>query len=85
MGNELYGVPIEQVQEVVPLTPISEPPNSPPYTEGVTILRDVVHVLHNLRTRLGLERKEFDSKTKIIIPIDKTLDLSLMKLMKLST
>ena len=35
LGNELYGLQIEQVQEVVPLTPISELPNSPPHIQKV--------------------------------------------------
>jgi len=67
MGNEEFGVDILKVQEINRMLQVTHVPNSPPYVEGVINLRGKVIPVINLRQRLGLESKEWDKHTRIIV------------------
>jgi purine-binding chemotaxis protein CheW len=67
MGNEEFGVDILKVQEINRMLEVTHVPNSPPYVEGVINLRGKVIPVINLRQRLGLESKEWDKHTRIIV------------------
>jgi len=67
MGNEEFGVDILKVQEINRMLEVTHVPNSPPYVEGVINLRGKVIPVINLRLRLGLENKEWDKHTRIIV------------------
>lgn len=66
LGEE-YGVPINQVQEIVRVTGITMVPNSPAYMEGVINLRGRVLPVVNLRKRLKIEVKEMTKASRIVV------------------
>jgi purine-binding chemotaxis protein CheW len=67
IGQEEFGVDILKVQEIIRMISVTHVPNSPHYVDGVINLRGKVIPIINLRTRLGLARKELDKDTRIIV------------------
>ena len=67
LGGEEFGVEIMQVQEIIRMPDITRIPQSPEYVEGVVNLRGKIIVVINLDTRFGLELKELDDNSRIII------------------
>lgn len=66
LGEE-YGVPINQVQEIIRVGSITQVPNSPVYMEGVINLRGRVLPVLNLRKRLRLLAKDTGKMSRIIV------------------
>ena len=67
LKNEEYAVNILNVQEINRITEITQVPNSPDYVDGVINLRGKVMPVINLRKKFGLEEKETDETSRIII------------------
>lgn len=67
IGKEEFGVDILKVQEIIRMMKITKVPNAPEYVDGVVNLRGKVIPVVDLRKRLGLEQKERDKKTRIIV------------------
>jgi purine-binding chemotaxis protein CheW len=67
IGEEEFGVDILKVQEINRMIAVTRVPNAPNYVEGVINLRGKVIPVVDLRTRLGLARKEHDKNTRIIV------------------
>jgi len=67
IGEELYGVDIYKVREVIKLIDITTVPRSNEYVVGVINLRGQVIPVIDLRLRLSLLAREFDKHTRIII------------------
>ncbi len=67
IGNEEYGVNILDVHEINKMTHVTKIPNSPDFVEGVINLRGRVIPVIDLRIKLGLERKEHNKDTRIIV------------------
>ena len=67
LRNEEYAVDILNVQEINRITEITQVPNAPSYVEGVINLRGKVMPVINLRKKFGLEDKETDDTSRIII------------------
>ncbi len=65
--DEEYGVPIEQVQEIIRVGSITKVPNSPPYMEGVINLRGRILPVLNLRKRLRLPEAETTKRSRVIV------------------
>jgi purine-binding chemotaxis protein CheW len=66
LGEE-YGVPIDQVREIVRVAGITMVPNSPAYMEGVINLRGRVLPVLNLRKGLRLPDMEISRESRIIV------------------
>jgi purine-binding chemotaxis protein CheW len=66
VDNEVYGVNVLQVQEVLKYTEITPVPGSPYYVLGIINLRGNVVTVIDTRARLGLPSKEVDDVTRII-------------------
>lgn len=66
MGED-YGVPINQVQEIIRVGNVTMVPNSPGYMEGVINLRGRVLPVLNLRKRLGLEKNGLTKNSRIVV------------------
>lgn len=62
-----FGVDILRVQEINKMMELTVVPNTPTFVEGVVNLRGRIIPVINLRSRLGLEVKEYDSETRIIV------------------
>ncbi|MFC5588407.1 chemotaxis protein CheW [Sporosarcina soli] len=62
-----YAIGVDVVQSIEKLLTITRVPKTPPYVKGVLNLRGVVTPIVDLRERFGLEAKEMDDSTRIII------------------
>ncbi len=67
IGNEEYGIPVMQVQEINRLTDITSVPRSPEFIDGVTNLRGSVIPVINIRSFFGMPKKDRDDRTRVII------------------
>lgn len=67
VGEEEFGVDILQVQEIIRTMEISNVPRAPEFVEGVINLRGKVIPIVDLRKKLGLEAREHDKHTRIIV------------------
>ncbi len=67
LAGEEYGVEILRVQEIRGLMKTTPIPNSPHYLVGVINLRGCIVPIVDLRARFGIEPKEADATTVVII------------------
>lgn len=67
IGEEEFGVNILQVQEIIRTMEITNVPRAPGFVEGVINLRGKVIPIVDMRSRFGLEHKEHDKYTRIIV------------------
>ena len=76
IGDHLLGIPVELVQEVIPLQKVTSIPRAGSDIRGLMNLRGQIVTVVNLRNKLGFER--FDSETRmnvIVILNDELLSL----------
>ena len=67
LGQELFGIDILGVQEINRVVEITSLPDSPPACEGIIDLRGKVIPVINLRTLFGLEHRNWDDDTRIVV------------------
>lgn len=67
VAGAVYGVNSRLVQQLEMVGNITHVPNTSQYVEGVMFSRGQVIPVINLRLRFGLERKEFDVRTRVIV------------------
>lgn len=67
LADELYGVGILKVQEIIGLMEITRVPNTPLFVRGVINLRGKVIPVIDLRTKLGMQRTQNSWRNCIII------------------
>jgi purine-binding chemotaxis protein CheW len=67
IGEEEFGVDILKVQEIIRMMGITKVPKAPGFVEGVINLRGNVIPIVDLRKRFGLEAREHDKHTRIIV------------------
>ncbi len=65
--EEEYGIDILKVQEINRMLDVTRVPDSAPFVEGVINLRGKVIPIVDLRGRFGMERKEHDKNTRIVV------------------
>ncbi|MDA8239487.1 MAG: chemotaxis protein CheW [Nitrospiraceae bacterium] len=65
--DEEFAIDILKVQEINRMVDITAVPNSPSYVEGVINLRGKVIPVISLRRRFGLEVKEADMHSRIMV------------------
>ena len=77
LGDEIYGIDVLQVQEVLRITEISSVPGAPDYVLGIINLRGNVVTVVDARNRFGLPPKEADDASRIIVvdAFDKVIGL----------
>jgi purine-binding chemotaxis protein CheW len=56
LGQEEYGLPIDQIKEVVITPTITRMPQTPPFVQGVANIRGNVIALLDLENKFGLQR-----------------------------
>lgn len=64
---EIYGINVMLVQEVLRVTDIAPVPGAPNYVIGIINLRGNVVTVIDTRMRFGLQSKEMDDSTRIVI------------------
>ena len=70
ISNELFGVDILMVQEIIRAAPITPVPSSPSFVEGVINLRGNILPVIDLRKRLNLPSANVDQKKTWILILD---------------
>ena len=67
LGNEEYGIDIKRITAIEELQKITTIPDMPVFVKGVINLRGKVIPAVDLRLRFGLEAREYDDRTCIVI------------------
>lgn len=67
VGSEQFGVQIASVESIIKMQPITQLPHVSSFVEGVTNLRGKVLAIIDLRRRFGLEPKQADKNSRIIV------------------
>ena len=67
LNEEIYGINVMLVQEVLRVTEIAPVPGAPNYVIGIINLRGNVVTVIDTRMRFGLPPKEMDDSTRIVI------------------
>ena len=67
LEEELYGINVMQVQEVLRHTEIAPVPGAPDYVLGIINLRGNVVTVIDTRRRFALMEREIDDNTRIVI------------------
>src|SRR5574344_2495310 len=67
LDNEVYGVNVMQVQEVLRYTEIAAVPGAPDYVLGIINLRGNVVTVIDTRSRFGLQPAEVSDNSRIVI------------------
>lgn len=67
LANEVYGVDISRVQEIIRMTTITRLPRAPEFVEGVINLRGKVIPVVDLKKRFGLEEGERTKSSRIVV------------------
>lgn len=67
LDDEIYGINVMLVQEVLRVTDIAPVPGAPGYVVGIINLRGNVVTVIDTRMRFGLSPREMDDATRIVI------------------
>jgi purine-binding chemotaxis protein CheW len=67
LADEIYGINVMQVQEVLRVSEIAPVPGAPHYVLGIINLRGNVVTVIDTRIRLGLATSEVTDSTRIVI------------------
>lgn len=67
LGEEVYGIGILKVQEIIGLMNVTKVPRTPECVRGVINLRGKVIPVMDLRLKFGMESKEDTERTCIIV------------------
>ncbi|MDO5602050.1 MAG: chemotaxis protein CheW [Oscillospiraceae bacterium] len=67
LDKQLFGVPIDGVEQIVSMQPITVVPEYPAYAKGIINLRGTIIPLIDFRLRLGKPETEYNDHTCIII------------------
>ena len=67
LGNEVFGIDIQHVTDIIELQRITEVPDMPLYVKGVINLRGQVIPIIDLRLRFNMEERGYDDRTVITV------------------
>jgi purine-binding chemotaxis protein CheW len=67
LGTEQYGIAIDKIKEIIAVMKITSVPKIPSYMAGIINLRGTIIPVVNTRLRFGMEDREVDMYTAVII------------------
>lgn len=67
LGSEQYGIGIDRIKEIIAMMKVTNVPKTPDYMRGVINLRGSIIPVVDTRLRFGMEDREADMHTAIII------------------
>ncbi len=67
VGNEVYGIEIRYVTEIIGIQAITEVPELPVYIKGIINLRGKIIPVMDVRLRFNKEFKEYNDRTCVIV------------------
>jgi purine-binding chemotaxis protein CheW len=78
LGEEEYGLDINQVQSIERINHITRVPNAPTYVKGVLNLRGNVTPIIDLRNKLNMGHAQYTEYTRVIITKYEDIELGLI-------
>ncbi len=67
LGEEIYGIEIKYVTEIIGIQPITRVPEVPDYIKGIINLRGKIIPAIDMRLKFGREPMDYDDRTCIIV------------------
>ncbi|KHF38391.1 chemotaxis protein CheW [Halalkalibacter okhensis] len=67
LKDEEYALEVDYIQSIERMQPVTRIPSTSPFVTGVMNLRGVITPIINLRKRFGIEEKEYDEATRILV------------------
>ena len=67
LEGEEYGIDVLTVREIIRMPAITKMPNTPDYVDGIINLRGTVVPIISLRRRFGLDEREGDRNSRILV------------------
>ena len=67
IGDQIYGIEIQYVTEIIEMQHITKVPHVPPYIKGIINVRSKVVPIVDIRTRFGKEEIPYTNRTSTII------------------
>lgn len=67
LGEEQYGIAIDRIKEIIAMMKVTHVPKTPEYIKGVINLRGSIIPVVDTRLRFGMETRESDMNTTIVI------------------
>ena len=67
LEKELFALPVERIQKILEIQPITEVPKSPPYMTGIINLKGKIVPVIDLRKKLGLGPGEITKSTCLLV------------------
>ncbi len=67
LGEEYYGMPILKIKEIIGMMDITHVPRLPNFIKGVINLRGKIIPVIDLRLKFGLEERQYDERTSVIV------------------
>lgn len=67
LGEEQYGIGIDRIKEIIAMMKVTKVPKTPEYIRGVINLRGSIIPVVDTRSRFGMQIKEADMHTAIVI------------------
>jgi purine-binding chemotaxis protein CheW len=67
LGEEQYGIAIDRIKEIIAIMKVTHVPKTPEYMKGVINLRGSIIPVVDTRLRFGMETREYDMNTTIVI------------------
>ena len=67
LGNEVYGIEIRYVTEIVGIQKITDVPDMPDFVKGVINLRGQVIPVMDVRLRFKMEPRDYDERTCVMV------------------
>jgi purine-binding chemotaxis protein CheW len=67
LGDEMYGMEIRYITEIIGIQPITEVPEMPQYVRGITNLRGKIIPVMDARLRFKKAERDYDDRTCIIV------------------
>lgn len=78
LENEVYGIDIKHVTEIIGIQQITEVPEVPDYIQGIINLRGKIIPVMDVRLRFKKEFKEYNDRTCIIVIDVKEISVGLI-------
>lgn len=67
LANELYGIEITKVREIILVTEITRIPQTPHYVKGLINLRSTVIPVVDLRAKFGMPESQLTDESRIMV------------------
>jgi purine-binding chemotaxis protein CheW len=78
IGDEEFGIEIRSVREIIGIQKITDVPEMPHFIKGVINLRGKIIPVMDIRLKFGMQEREYDERTTIIVVHISNIDVGLI-------